>query len=336
MIGELLHHADQDVELAQRGIVFIDEIDKIARRSQGARNGAGSRDIGGEGVQQGAAQAARGARDLRAAQRDPALEQARLRRRRHAGHPVHRGRHVLRPAAAPRPPSPSASAPGGTPATRREPPRDREGAARLRPAGRVPGPPAGARRAASRCPRTTCYLIMTGAARRGRARVPGAAEDGRRRPALLRRGAARDRAATASAARTGARSLRTIIEEICHDIMFEAPERKGETITIDAATVACAPGAHGRGSAGTDARAPSEDLRALRRRRRPPRASRSSSSRPRPTPAASARADHPRARRAVAGLRVGDLRRGRLDARQDRRAGAVDPARGRASARWPT
>ena len=53
MIGELLHHADQDVELAQRGIVFIDEIDKIARRSQGARNGAGSRDIGGEGVQQG-------------------------------------------------------------------------------------------------------------------------------------------------------------------------------------------------------------------------------------------------------------------------------------------
>src|SRR3954464_7837311 len=52
MIGELLHHADQDVEKAQRGIIFVDEIDKIARRSQGARNGAGSRDIGGEGVQQ--------------------------------------------------------------------------------------------------------------------------------------------------------------------------------------------------------------------------------------------------------------------------------------------
>src|SRR3954447_18483042 len=52
MVGELLQHADQDVDLAQRGIVFIDEIDKIARRSQGARTGAGSRDIGGEGVQQ--------------------------------------------------------------------------------------------------------------------------------------------------------------------------------------------------------------------------------------------------------------------------------------------
>jgi ATP-dependent Clp protease ATP-binding subunit ClpX len=51
MIGELLYRADQNVERAQRGIVFIDEIDKIARRSPGARTGA-ARDIGGEGVQQ--------------------------------------------------------------------------------------------------------------------------------------------------------------------------------------------------------------------------------------------------------------------------------------------
>lgn len=52
MIGELLFKADLNVELAQKGIVFIDEVDKIARRSHGARTGAGSRDIGGEGVQQ--------------------------------------------------------------------------------------------------------------------------------------------------------------------------------------------------------------------------------------------------------------------------------------------
>jgi ATP-dependent Clp protease ATP-binding subunit ClpX len=52
MIAELLFKADQSIEETQRGIVFVDEIDKIARRSQGARNGAGSRDIGGEGVQQ--------------------------------------------------------------------------------------------------------------------------------------------------------------------------------------------------------------------------------------------------------------------------------------------
>jgi len=52
MVAELLFKADHSVEDAQRGIVFVDEIDKLARRSQGARTGAGSRDIGGEGVQQ--------------------------------------------------------------------------------------------------------------------------------------------------------------------------------------------------------------------------------------------------------------------------------------------
>ncbi len=52
MVGELLFNADHDIEAAQRGIIFVDEIDKIARKSHGARTGAGSRDIGGEGVQQ--------------------------------------------------------------------------------------------------------------------------------------------------------------------------------------------------------------------------------------------------------------------------------------------
>jgi ATP-dependent Clp protease ATP-binding subunit ClpX len=52
MIAELLSHAAHSVEQAQRGIVFIDEVDKIARRSQGHRAGVGARDIGGEGVQQ--------------------------------------------------------------------------------------------------------------------------------------------------------------------------------------------------------------------------------------------------------------------------------------------
>ena len=51
-IGRLLYATNQNVSSAENGIVFIDEIDKIARRSGGARTGAGSRDIGGEGVQQ--------------------------------------------------------------------------------------------------------------------------------------------------------------------------------------------------------------------------------------------------------------------------------------------
>lgn len=52
MVSELLFRANQSVEDTQRGIIFVDEVDKIARRTQGAKNGAGSRDIGGEGVQQ--------------------------------------------------------------------------------------------------------------------------------------------------------------------------------------------------------------------------------------------------------------------------------------------
>jgi ATP-dependent Clp protease ATP-binding subunit ClpX len=52
MVAELLVRAGHSVEQAQRGIVFIDEVDKIARRSQGHRSGVAARDIGGEGVQQ--------------------------------------------------------------------------------------------------------------------------------------------------------------------------------------------------------------------------------------------------------------------------------------------
>jgi ATP-dependent Clp protease ATP-binding subunit ClpX len=49
MIARLLTAADGDVERCQRGIVFLDEIDKIARRSESSTV---SRDVSGEGVQQ--------------------------------------------------------------------------------------------------------------------------------------------------------------------------------------------------------------------------------------------------------------------------------------------
>jgi ATP-dependent Clp protease ATP-binding subunit ClpX len=51
-IGRLLYATNQNVDAAENGIVFIDEIDKIARRGGSSRTGAGQRDIGGEGVQQ--------------------------------------------------------------------------------------------------------------------------------------------------------------------------------------------------------------------------------------------------------------------------------------------
>jgi ATP-dependent Clp protease ATP-binding subunit ClpX len=49
IIQNLLHNADYDVEKAARGIVYVDEIDKIARKGD---TPSPTRDVGGEGVQQ--------------------------------------------------------------------------------------------------------------------------------------------------------------------------------------------------------------------------------------------------------------------------------------------
>ncbi len=50
IIQNLLHNADYDVEKAARGIVYVDEIDKISRKA--GDQPSATRDVGGEGVQQ--------------------------------------------------------------------------------------------------------------------------------------------------------------------------------------------------------------------------------------------------------------------------------------------
>jgi ATP-dependent Clp protease ATP-binding subunit ClpX len=233
MVGELLHRADQDIEAAQRGIVFIDEVDKVARRSHGARTGAGSRDIGGEGVQQSLLKILEGREifvPLNVTQ--------------------HWNKHdfvvvdtqdILFIAA-------------GTFT-------DLRLYDEAKGVGFGASPEANGRR---RRPITEKDLLDYGMLAEFLGRLPVRVElealsdddlfqiltvppDAvvKEYQALLKmdgvdlrfeESALREVVRFAQRRNTGARSLRTFLEEICHEVMFDAPERRGETLVIDAGT----------------------------------------------------------------------------------------------------
>ena len=232
MIAELLHKCGQNVEEAQKGIVFIDEVDKIARRTHSARTGAGARDIGGEGVQQGLLKLLEG--------REVFVPQNLTQHWNKHDFTVVDTQDILFIAAGTftdlRLYQESRTAGFGKtdPDTRRQPPISEKElldyGLLAEFIGRLP-----VRVELDPLSADDLFQILT---------VP---EDSvvREYQALLKLDgvdlqfedkALREVVQCSLRRKTGARTLRALVEEICHDVMFEAPERQGETIVIDAAT----------------------------------------------------------------------------------------------------
>jgi ATP-dependent Clp protease ATP-binding subunit ClpX len=234
MVGELLHRADQDVELTQRGIVFIDEIDKIARRSHGARTGAGSRDIGGEGVQQSLLKVLEGreifvplnvtqhwnkhdfvvvdTQDILFIAAGTFTDLRLYEESKSVGFGTNPG-------------------PGSPKRARSVTEKDLLDYGMLAEfLGRLP-----VRVELDELGEDELYQILT---------VPPDAVLKEYQALLKMDGvdlrfeeeALREVVRFSLRRNTGARSLRSFIEEICHEVMFDAPEKRGETIVIDAAT----------------------------------------------------------------------------------------------------
>lgn len=234
MIADLLLRAGHDVAKAQKGIIFIDEVDKIARRSHGAKTGSGGRDIGGEGVQQAMLKLLEG---------------------REIFVPLQVTQHWARHDFVPIDTSDILFICAGTFS-------DLQGQGEARAVGFGSGTP-GSR---NRRKIGQKELIDYGMLSEFLGRLPVVVQLDELAPDELRRilteppdaivreyeellsadgihlefseGALQEMVAWAVEKGLGARALRGVVEEVMADWMFEAPERRGETIAIDAAWVA--------------------------------------------------------------------------------------------------